>query len=209
MWHAVYDSPWQHPGIAWVAGGVVLLATLVRRPRAAFLGLFLLLQLEIMLDAWFTSGLSPVGSTGRAADIAGVVFVILGDLRYFYLVLRQRMTRSRALILGVAVSLIVPVATGVLRVIDPQRFSGNFLFMVYELLALAIVIALAHRARGSLYGRRLLVLEVTQYALWAIADALILAGYDVGYVVRIVPNVVYYALFVPVATWSVPDGIVV
>ena len=39
------------------------------------------------------------------------------------------------------------------------------------------------------------------YALWAVADVLILAGRDVGWALRIVPNQLYYAFWVPVVWW--------
>ena len=40
------------------------------------------------------------------------------------------------------------------------------------------------------------------YALWGIADALILAGFDAGWGLRVLPNQLYYSFWVPVAwTW--------
>lgn len=201
MWHAVYDSAWQHPGIAWAAGAVALLALAVRRPaRSALLALFALLELEILLDAWFTSTFSPVGSSGRAAEIAGVVFVILGDWRYFYLALRQGLSRGAAIGASLGVSFVVPLATGLLHAWQPVQYSGTRLFFVYELGAFVVVL-LVSRAR-SVYGRRLRSFELVQYGLWAAADALILAGLDLGYLLRIVPNTLYYAAFVPFVVWS-------
>ena len=36
------------------------------------------------------------------------------------------------------------------------------------------------------------------YALWATADVLIMAGQDVGWALRMVPNQLYYAFYLPV-----------
>jgi hypothetical protein len=42
-----------------------------------------------------------------------------------------------------------------------------------------------------------LAFAATYYALWAFADALILAGFDAGWALRMLPNQLYYALSVP------------
>jgi len=39
------------------------------------------------------------------------------------------------------------------------------------------------------------------YALWAAADLLIVAGFDAGWAVRLVPNQLYYAWYVPFVYW--------
>ena len=207
MFHALYDSPWHHPGIAWLVGVPLLFIALGRAFRAqrSFALLFVVLQVEIMLDAWFTGPYSPVGNTGRAADLAAVVFVVLGDLRYFYLVLRQQRPRGTALGLGFALSMVMPLVTGALRVVDASRFSGNLLYLIYEFGVLAVVIVVARLQPPTQYTRRLLAIEVAQYALWISADVFILLGYDAGYLLRIVPNVIYYAAFAPVAALRSPD----
>jgi hypothetical protein len=42
--------------------------------------------------------------------------------------------------------------------------------------------------------------EIVQYALWATADVVILwAKSDAGFAIRLVPNLMYYAFFVPFA----------
>jgi hypothetical protein len=52
--------------------------------------------------------------------------------------------------------------------------------------------------------RQLTVYAMVYYFLWATADVLILSGVDVGFALRIVPNQLYYALFLPFAYWSAP-----
>jgi hypothetical protein len=39
------------------------------------------------------------------------------------------------------------------------------------------------------------------YALWAAADVLILAGVDAGWLLRCVPNQLYYGFTVPFVWW--------
>ena len=51
--------------------------------------------------------------------------------------------------------------------------------------------------------RRVLGYVAVYYALWASADVLILyGGLDVGWLLRVVPNQLYYAFFVPFAWWT-------
>jgi hypothetical protein len=46
--------------------------------------------------------------------------------------------------------------------------------------------------------------EIVQYALWALADVLILSGMSWGFLLRIVPNSLYYAFFLPFVWWTAP-----
>ena len=220
MFQAAYQSAWQHPGIAWIAGAL-LLAIASRGRRDAWWWAFVVLEVEILLDAWLTGALAPAivrdGVRGGGAEVAAIAFVILGDLRFFYLVERQRGAEAasaratlRALLPAIPVALVVPVATAVLRARWPQ-LRGNALYLVYEagLLVLAIAYCAA-RAPRTRYVGRLLAVECAQYAGWVAADALIVfgagAGRELGWLLRMVPNAIYYAAFVPVATWKPPPG---
>jgi hypothetical protein len=104
---------------------------------------------------------------------------------------------------------VVPLATQALRVVSPDAFSDlRRTFLLYEVLFFVFVGALAlirpvpaerPRAAATL-SRRLTAFELAQYGLWAAADALILAsGADGGFLLRIAPNLMYYALFLPFA----------
>ncbi len=233
MFRSLYDSPWQHPGIAFIAGVPllgfgVLAARAAQRDRdvdprrRAWLTSFFVLELAILLDAWCTGAWSPFATGGAAAVAAGVVFVVLGDLRFFYLVERQRgevasgaRATLRALAVASPVSLLVPIGTAIAKQLTSDRLSGHALFLVYELAALGLVVCFAlvrmpptsdgadQRRR---YVRRLLAVETTLYASWILADALILSGRDLGYLVRMVPNALYYAAFVPLACLGTPAG---
>ncbi len=231
MFRVFYDSAWQHPGIAFAGGVPLLLVGLFawsasRRAqdpdprRHAWLATFLVLELAILLDAWLTGAWSPLH--GGSASIAAAVFVILGDLRFFYLVERQRgevapgaRNALRALVVALPMSLLVPIAAEVLRRTDPTRFVGSALYVRYEVAALVVMVAyaLARMPRAAdgadrrrPYVLRLLGIVGAQYALWVVADVLILRGLDLGYLLRVVPNVLYYVVFVPAACLATPAG---
>jgi hypothetical protein len=215
MFRTIYESPWHHPGLAFLLGGLGILLVVALRPfhtgssRRAWALLFSLLQAEILLDAALTGALSPLSPGSLAGRFVPVLFVMLGDLRYFYLVERQRQadatSRHQALGAAILFSLIVPVSSGLERLLFPDFFVGNRLFLSYEATFLFLIaIHYFTRARGP-YARRLFGFECAQYLLWATADVLILAGIDAGYALRIVPNVFYYVGFAPFAILAASD----
>lgn len=211
---AIYDAAWHHPGIAWIAA--VFAALAFARTQRFLVGWLCVFLVATIADAYFTGALSPVPP--RFAWIAGVVFVILGDLRFFLLAERYSRGRldRRAAMIAVALSLIVPVTTEVVRRLVP--FIGatpRLTFLLYEVLFLLLAIA----ARFVVYPSRLLgvvpgpvrqwvlaiaTFEIAQYALWIAADLLILAGVEWALVFRIVPNALYYAVFLPFVVLRAP-----
>jgi hypothetical protein len=216
MFERIYASTWHHPVLFWAVGAPLLVYFLRKwsgqpgTPQWDFLRLFaVVFQIEILADAWLTSPWSLL----PASSAVSVTFVILGDLRFFVLLERfsfpdriHRWTAS-ALVL----SFIVPLAS-----IPAQSFwSGRVLFLIYELafLVLAAVIrflVLPRRAIDSSIRSwlvRLTNFEMIQYATWAFADVIILLGADVGFLVRLIPNTMYYAAFVPFACFSAPEEI--
>ena len=66
--------------------------------------------------------------------------------------------------------------------------------------ALAAPEPAGHRA----YLRRALAYVAAYYALWAAADVLILLSVELGWLLRIVPNQLYYAFWVPFAFFAFP-----
>lgn len=211
MFETTYQSAWQQPGIAFLgAVPLVVLALLGFTHRFALL--FVVLELEILLDAWLTGGLSPLSPAH--ATLAISLFVVLGDLRWFYLVERQvHAARKRAWLTAVPLALVLPFCVGLAHELAPERFSGTLFFLVYETLFVGWALCVARLRLGRLDGerarfvRRLTALVVVQYALWATSDALILLHRDLGWLLRLVPNALYYVAFVPVATMRVPEGV--
>lgn len=211
---ALYDSPWHHPGAAWIAGALVVAAIAARRPRLA--ALLLLLEIEILADALFTGALSPIPPAATASTVLAIAFVILGDLRFFYLLERQRSGRMRALAEAVGWSLLVPVLSAVPRALWPSAFADSrWVFLVYELMffgvaLLALALTRRRHAPGPIRAwlTRLCAFELVQYGLWATADVIILAGApggDAGFGLRFVPNLMYYAGFVPFVMQTAPE----
>ena len=221
MFQAIYDSGWHHPGICWGAG-LVVLALLARRLMSARGGGFalkalLVFQLAIMVDALFTGALTPLDPKSGLSTTLAIVFVVLGDMRFFVLFERYRVEapernrwRPLQLVRILALSLLIPVGSLPARWLWPG--NGRALFLTYELMfaALALLFALwmvpkvkDDTARGWL--RKLSWFEVVQYLAWASADILILSGVEEGLLFRLVPNTIYYALFVPFALLSMPE----
>lgn len=214
MFQALYGSPWHHPAVAWFCAPLAIAAAFAlraRRPRAWLVAL-VVLEAEIALDAWFTGGWPPLAPTSPWSERAAVVFVVLGDWRFFYLIERQWRTRARAAALSLLWSLIIPVTSYAARLSWPSVMNDSrHLFLLYEAAFLPLALVTLVRVRRGLpsgavekWARRLVAFEVVQYAGWAIADIVILRGHDWGFGLRLIPNVLYYAAFVPFAVFTSP-----
>lgn len=225
----LYDSAWQHPGLAWL-GTLPILAWAVtqrvpeskhpaRAPDAqtsqlarARLRLLWVLQALIALDALCTGGLSPLPSPSPWATAAAVFFVIAGDARFFFLLQDPSLSATgmgarllRALLLSAVLSLAAYVGQ---QVFPAQLPSSRHLFLTYELMLLVTTLVLAawfaRRAPDPAVRcqRRLTGFVALQYGLWALADVVILSAAswsDLGFALRLVPNALYYVAFVPFA----------
>lgn len=206
----IYSSPWHHPGLllpAAAAGLVAVVVALKRHPDAwspflrAWLAVF---AAEIVLDASLTGFATPLHGHPGAERVAGIAFVILGDLRA-YLLLERLSAPSRPLGVviarAVAWSFVASVAVAVATRVAPTTFATTRnVFLFYESVSLALFAlwrwALVPREAPSL-AREVALYFVVQYAMWVSADVLILSGIDLAYLLRIAPNLSYYGLFVP------------
>jgi hypothetical protein len=223
-----YDSALHHPGIAFIATGIFLLflAPKLRFARSHFVvGFSVLFAIEILADALFTGAYSPVANTPWMQPVA-ITFVILGDYRYFVAVERAIRARSTKAIGGLgspatwgialAFAFIVPVLSVIPQKIFPESFTRmNAIFLVYEamffVLALVmLLVVLPRRLQGvdadlARWVKWLTLFELVQYGLWATADVLILSGVsEPGYLLRLVPNTLYYGGFLPFLYFSAP-----
>ncbi|MCB9601181.1 MAG: hypothetical protein H6724_00710 [Sandaracinus sp.] len=212
---ALYDSGWHHPFAAYL-GVLVLLALLPRARRDPFLfGWLSFFGLVLAADATVTGAWSPLSSDSPAFMPLSIAFVILGDARFF--VLQERHARPNAslgkvLAIAAATSLVVPVTSLGLRTLFPVLAEGRYLFLSYELLALTLVLTLWFvRYRPALEGPTLRWMRgatsvfATLYALWATADVVLLLGVELGHLLRIVPNVLYYAVFLVFVAATAPS----
>lgn len=212
---AIYDSPWHHPLVAYVAG-IALLCFVVR--RLPFLYAYLVtFTVTILADATATGSWSPIPIGTTAYTVFSVLFIVLGDLRYFLFAERvshPNDTLSRVLTWSIGVSLIMPVTSGVLTRVVPAMQNDRVLYMVYEAVMGCIVLGLDRARYASSdaapdvrqWVHRVSLLFATLYFGWAISDLLILRGVEAGHLLRVVPNVLYYGAFLPFVFATAPSA---
>ena len=215
----IYASPIHDPLFFWLAAALFVLALAARLPFLA--GFLVAFTFEIAADALATGALSPIPKDAPWGTPVAVAFVILGDFRYFLLVERYRAgseRRSAGAVFGSAAAwaFLVPVASFALRSLVPSLAAPvRVTFLTYELmfLVLALVLRFAvlpRTAAGAAPDVRrwlfeITVFEIVQYALWASADVLILSGVPQGFLLRLVPNAMYYAFFLPFVFVRAPE----
>lgn len=212
MFEAFYLSVWQHPLLL----ALVPVATLLFPPRKrGFLrSYFLVFTVGTLLDAFLTSALFSFPPS--LASALSLFFVIVGDARLFLLAERLAEPGSGRgwFLRGSLLALAVPAAQAALLVALPDIFGvPRHTYLAYELLFLIFFGAYAAQRARSLAStpekqralRRLSVYALVYYGLWALADVVILAGFDAGFLLRVVPNFLYYGLFVSFACRSVEE----
>ncbi len=179
----------------------------------------LVFTFQTMLDPIATGPLlkSAALRDTLAASLVPFLFVYLGDLRVLLVaraVMRPAEPFGRTLGFAAGASTIVPIATGVLfrlhRVIWPDA-DGQWMWMIYEagFLVLSVVAVRVWLPRerasgdgsdseGRAFVTSLFGYSAAYYALWLAADVLIvIAGLDLGWAIRMLPNQLYYAFWVP------------
>lgn len=145
------------------------------------------------------------------AGVPMLLFVLLGDFRVFLLVFgvaRPETLLGPALAKAALWTTFVPlVGYGIWWLLD--RGFGPLLpqtlWLVYETCFLMLALWMrgawlpAQRTPAAPYLRAVLAYVAAYYALWALADVLILSGVELGWLLRVVPNQLYYVFWVPVA----------
>lgn len=190
-------------------------------PRAArFMRAYaLVFAVETMLDPLAGGPLLRwLGLAGGALPtIVMVAFVLLGDFRVFFLVLALlgfshgtpslSRTAAHAALWTLVVPVVAVVCEATLRAaVGP--LPAQSIWLAYELAFVAMALVWrglvvpartpAARPQVGAYLRAVLAYVVAYYALWALADVLIMvAGLDAGWALRMVPNQLYYALYLP------------
>lgn len=221
MFEAFYQSAWQHPGLLFAACALGALVVFGRRAQNPMTLRHYAIALVVLaaLDAWLTSSDIPgIGTLpGVLATAIPVAFVILGDLRY--LLLCEVMTDTgelrfpaMAFVRAIAWSFVVPVASQVVVRFVLHSTEGRVLFLTYEVLFFALALARLPYTRARLgagaalaWHRKLDALALGWYGTWILADVLILGfGLDVGYLARVVPNVLYYGALPAVLVLTAP-----
>ena len=211
-----YGSPAQQPVLLWCAAALGLaVVTLQRRTSPKTRAFCVLFGLVPLLDAWLTSDrVMGVGSLGpTAGTVVATIFVIVGDLRVFLFLTAATPGGDLEWSAGkiaraVGLSLVVPIVTAVFTRLWPQLLrQAPATFLFYEVAFLVLMLALRALGVGATrlpWGQKVTLYVLLYYALWALADVVILFLHaDIGYLLRVVPNVLYYGgLLAAVSQWS-------
>jgi hypothetical protein len=212
---AFYGSFSQQPLLLWLvaAAGMVVVA----RDRGASRSLHafaLAWGIVPFFDAWLTADtVAGVGALSATVGTAvATFFVIVGDLRVFLFLEGAREDGAVALsgakwARAIGWSLVVPVLSAVVRGFLPDApWRARAVFLVYEVLFLGVMGIWLIRPRAApTWSGRVIAYVMTYYALWALSDAVILGtGWDAGYLVRVLPNVMYYGWLLAVMTRAAP-----
>lgn len=236
MFKRFYDSGFHHPGMAFLGVVPFVVAFAIRRPfLLGFLALFTLEILADALftgalnpaaslgyDKWIGIAFVILGDLRYFVLVEWIVNARKRGLRSDE-VARAGIGPGRVWLVAVAFAFIVPIASTVPQLALPSVFASsdpllmNRIFLLYEAMffVLAWVVRLAvlpKRIEGAdpalaRWAKLATGFEITQYGLWILADVLILATkVDVAYLLRAVPNAMYYVLFVPFVAWTAPPG---
>jgi hypothetical protein len=206
FFEAFYAGPIQHPGLLWLAAAAATAVCLSRRGLSDSIRRYCIgLGLLSLADAWLTSNqIAGIGSL--PPSLAGVVplfFVLAGDFRYLLVVTAGTgegglQLERRSLLAAAALTSIVPISTQVVMITLPESIGGGarVMFLIYEVSFTLLTLGLMrwHSSAGSTaWIRSVSRFVVLYYGLWATADAIILlTGSDLGYLVRVAPNLLYY-----------------
>lgn len=214
----LYASPVQHPGLLWFGALLGLVIALARRPLSRQLKWFcIVLTVVSLFDAWLTANeILGFDATTSAPRWVPLIFVLLGDFRYFFFVESARpggtlTITKRGLLRAFAWTAIVPIGSQVMMFLL-RSDQARVLYLVYELSFVALLCAflfgyLPRFAKAVHWTRLVTLFGVFYYGLWAFADAIILfTGADEGFLVRILPNLLYYGGFVPIVAWTAPHA---
>lgn len=212
-----YDSFLQHPLLLWAAAILGLLLALSGPSLSATVRRYCTVLAAIaLIDAWLTSndvpGIGPL--TGAAASFVPLAFVLIGDFRFFLFIESAKPDGTVSASVGAwmrasAWTLVVPLGSQ-LAVLGLGSTEPRVLFFVYEALFVVLSLGLSRvylprRSGALLWTRRVTRFVIAYYALWAVADALILTtGADVAFLLRMLPNVLYYGGLVPAIAWAAP-----
>ena len=222
-WDAFYHSDLQGLYALLVAPALFLIYWLAdrkhakaRSPSDRFVRVYaLIFCLETLLDPIANGPLTRLAALGETASTAlMLLFVLLGDFRVFLPVLfltRPGDGLPSALRTSALLTTIVPVCAYAIYFslgLLVEDLHGQVLWIVYELGFLAVALVLRNRAiprrlegadsQADVVLRRATTFVAVYYGLWAASDLLIVgAGLDGGWLLRAVPNQLYYAFWIP------------
>lgn len=197
-----------------LASNLLLLAyALVKKPALyRYLALF---AATTLLDICVAGHLVPIGNAAVQTAIE-YLFVLVGDLRFIVLLayliyagknmaeLKKFRPGGDVLRPALIFTLFTTLIISALGFARPDLFTAaRHKFLAYEavffiLTVLWIFVVLPQKpvaAAERQFLRSAAVPVLGFYGLWVLADLLILNGKPVGYAVRVLPNFLYYSLF--------------
>lgn len=211
---AFYAGAVQHPLMLWMAAALALAFCLKRAGLNASMRRYCVgLALLSFLDAWLTThhvfGLGPL--QGAAVSLVPLFFVLAGDFRYLLLVTSATAEGAiaptgKSVVSALGLTMIVPVLSQTAVALLPEPFNGmRMLFLIYEVSFVVLTLVLLRRGFGATslpWMRSVSRFVVVYYSLWAGADLVILiSGSDLGYLLRVLPNLLYYGGLIAVIGW--------
>ncbi len=210
IFETFYNGPIQHPILLWVSNlffTVLALAQLRLRSDESTRRLrrfILIWSLISALDAWLSANrVLGIGMLSAPwSSILPFLFVWAGDLRIFLAMELfgagfPDQANKIAWWRPVLACFIVPVVAGVLT----RGQEARVLFLVYEALFLVMITLYGRFTRTAQHSSARSVRNLSWgfYTLWVTADVLILTlpdGLrDLGFAVRVLPNLIYYGAF--------------
>jgi hypothetical protein len=210
-WHDFYDAAWQWPWALLVAPFAFLVwrgvaptpgAGAVPGAERFVVTWCWIFVVETMLDPFATGPLAKAIGSDSASTALGLLFVLLGDFRIWWLVFGLSSPRPGlrpALLATAAVPVFAWLATRALG-LGLGALPDPALWLVHESAFVGLA-ALFSRRRADRFARAVLAWAAVYYALWAACDVLILAGVDEGWLIRCIPNQLYYGFSVPFVWW--------
>lgn len=229
-WAEFYRSDVQSVYALWLVPFAFLVYWLLSRPSGArsvepratrFLNVYApLFAIETIVDPFATGPLLRwLDIEGPLATYCMLPFVLVGDFRVYLLIfffLAPERGVWQAILRAGAWTVVVPLlALGGNFLLEDyfHRLPSQTIWIVYELSFVVVASWLRFRLfpassaprRFELhqYLRALVHYVIVYYALWAAADLLIVVGgMDAGWALRVIPNQLYYSLWIPYAYGS-------
>lgn len=180
-----------------------MVLVLALRRRGFFRVWGLVFAVLIVVDAYVNGALTPVRPDSGLATFFGISFVIVGDLRYFVAVEREK--GRFFLPVALVLAFIVPLLSQLVRAMVPSVAANlRTTYLAYEVLFFGVLAAYyvlrVRRLDGAAraFATKLTIFEVAQYGLWIAIDVVLLTTKrDAAYLARIVPDAMYYVAMVP------------
>lgn len=220
----IYDASWTTPLPAIVAPCILLLYLLffshllkafletfsgdandLSYKRAKIMRLWLYFFLvETILDATFGSLSALLSTLFPWLPSTGIViaFVVLGDFRVYFVVMLFKVP-SLWLAIVLALLLCLPGPTSAAYFMFTGSYASQTTWLAHESVSIGVIFLLilfvlpSLPSRTSYFLRPLLLLFLLHYFLWAASDLLILNKLLIGWLLRLVPNFLYYNVTIP------------